>query len=286
MTSPLTPHLDADRIAAVEADAVDPAVAAEARAHLETCPECRAVLDRVVAVREQLGALPPERMPAGVWRRMEGALGSAATQSTVLPMNGRGLAGSRWRRPGVAALAAAAAVVALVAAVVVGANRSDNSARPAAGPDGVTGVGPGFATPQSTPTAFATLTSGHTYTADPRHNQQLLRELLQHSTSVPGNTSGVKPQVAPPLQAFLASPQPALTCDERLTAGGDRVQAPIVVDLAQFTDPAHHLRNAPVLVIVVPTDNPNVDWAYIVGPKCATAPDNDLKQLVTVPVPH
>lgn len=112
-------HLDLDALAELEEGLTEPQAAAAARAHVEACGDCRALMSRLRTTRALLSALPPESMPPHVAARVDAALSSedGAPSGTILALNPRKRA---WNSPAVAGSVAAAAVVILVAAVVAG----------------------------------------------------------------------------------------------------------------------------------------------------------------------
>ena len=112
-------HLDLEALAELEEGLVEPQAAAAARAHAETCEECRSRMSRLRTTRALLSALPPEPMPARVTARLDAALAHErdAPTGTIVPLTGRRRS---WNSPAVAGGAAAAAVVVLVAAIVAG----------------------------------------------------------------------------------------------------------------------------------------------------------------------
>jgi hypothetical protein len=67
-----------------------------------------------------------------------------------------------------------------------------------------------------------------------------------------------------------------------LTKGGAAAE-PLAVDFAHFTDRSRHLTRAPALVVILPGPYAGSDTAWIVGPQCATAPDNNLYLFQSVP---
>jgi anti-sigma factor RsiW len=78
-------HLDPDVLLDLSLDGLSPAAAADARAHVEGCPECAAAWSRVEeeqkALRRGLGRTPPA--PAGLEARIVGAV-----RAQPLPVRG------------------------------------------------------------------------------------------------------------------------------------------------------------------------------------------------------
>jgi len=100
-----------DLLSALLDGELSPADAAAVRAHIDSCPACRAELDAAHAARRWVRDLPPVDPPFGLYERM------------LRPVR-------RWARAGVATLAAGAA--ASVAVVVMSVPRE----RPVAPPVG------------------------------------------------------------------------------------------------------------------------------------------------------
>ncbi len=71
-------HPDDETLAALDADALEPAAAAQVRDHVDGCAPCRATLADLQDVRARLGALPAPPLPAGVADRIDTALRTAA----------------------------------------------------------------------------------------------------------------------------------------------------------------------------------------------------------------
>jgi hypothetical protein len=230
-------------------------------------------------------------MPPDVAGRVHDALARAPLSGTVLPL-GDPTTGRRrrWRsRPTLAGLGAAAAVVALVAAVAVGAlhssskDKQSNLDTPAAG----NAAGPAQQ-------GFPITASGRHYTAANAH--RLVQQLAAGATEATGTGStaaapsvaaGTKAApapdtVAPDLKPLYSSEQALLTCVAALTAGGSPV-LPLTVDFATFSDKAKKIHRAPALVVVLPGPAGRAD-GWIVGPNCATAPDNNIYLFERVPV--
>ena len=84
------------------------------------------------------------------------------------------------------------------------------------------------------------------------------------------------------LRPLFDNPRALLACVAALDRGGPAT-LPKAVDLARFTDRTRHLRAVPAMVIVMPNFAPGEDGAFVVGPNCATAPDNQLYYFHKVP---
>jgi hypothetical protein len=271
--TPDGPHLDLDAIADLEEGLTDPATAAEQQAHLDGCADCRAARARLVATREALAGLPAEPMPAGVVTRVDAAV--AAAGGTIVPAT---LGRSRvWtRHPSLAGLAAAAAVAAVVGAVAVGALHGSGSDGTPAGADTAGGVNhPALPQPPA-----VVVTSGRVYTPV---NAGHLVNGLDAAASTPSGGAGVRSAAPSPaavplaLRSMFVDPAALANCVAQLT--GVVGVTPVAVDYARYSDPQHRppLRNVPALVVVLRGIGvAGKNAAYIVGPHCATAPDNNI----------
>ena len=285
-------HLDLDTLAELDEGLTGGADAAAAESHLTACRPCREQQARLRSTRALLAALPGEPMPPDVAGAVHDALARAPLSGTVLPLGDPTAARRRrWRsRPTLAGLAATAAVVALVAAVAVGALHSSSKDNPPALDAPVAGSAAG-AGQQGIPITA----SGRHYTAANAH--RLVQQIAGSATEASGTGSaaaapsvgaGTKAApagpdtVAPDLQPLYTSQQALLTCVAALTAGG-RPVLPLTVDFATFSDKAKKIHRAPALVVVLPGPAGRAD-GWIVGPDCATAPDNNIYLFERVPI--
>lgn len=66
------------RVQAYFDNELDALVAADVERHVEHCPQCRALLDELLALRERLRALPRQAAPAALRERIASALPAAA----------------------------------------------------------------------------------------------------------------------------------------------------------------------------------------------------------------
>jgi hypothetical protein len=282
-------HLGLDALADLEEGLLPAGESSSAEQHLTGCRPCREQQARLRSTRVLLSALPAEPMPPDVADRVHDALSRAPMSGTVLPLvepqAGRG---SRWRsRPTIAGLGAAAAVVALIAAVVVGALHDSpppDSASTAAGPSADDAAAP--------EQSFPITASGRHYNSV--NAERLVTRLAGQTAQVgteastgAGTGAEVAPQsaaaaVAPSLRPLYTSQQALLTCVAALSAGGNAV-LPLTVDFGTFTDKARKIKNEPALVVVLPGTAGHAD-GWIVGPNCATAPDNNLYLFKRVPL--
>ena len=271
-------HVGLDVLADNDEGLLPPAEAARVDGHLAGCLPCREQQARLRATRAVLAALPPEPMPPEVTTRLEAALAAAEPGSTVLPF---GTTSSRrgWlSRPAAAGLAATAAAVALVAAVVVGTTKHSDDDNPT-----VTSplAGAGSADQATTaPDSFPITSSGRTYTSANAH--ELVTALARAGSGGTGSAEAA-PQTALPqsLQTMHNSPEALLRCVAALTAGSTPV-LPLAVDFGRYTDRTRKLRKKPAVVVVLPGPSGKAD-GWIVGPDCATAPDNNLYLFERVP---
>lgn len=285
-------HLDLATLAELDEGLTTAAVAAAAERHLTGCRPCREQQARLRSTRALLAALPGEPMPPDVAGRVHDALARAPLSGTVLPLGDPATGRRRrWRsRPTLAGLGATAAVVALVAAVAVGALHSSSEDQQPTLDAPAAGSAAGTAEQ-----GFPITASGRRYTAANAHRlvQQLAAGAAEASgagstAAGPSVAAGTKAApaspdtVAPDLKPLYTSQQALLTCVAALTAGGNPV-LPLTVDFATFSDKAKKIRRAPALVVVLPGPAGRAD-GWIVGPNCATAPDNNIYLFERVPV--
>lgn len=276
MTTPDPAHLDLDVLAELDEGLLPPPVAADHEAHLAGCPACREQLAAVRTTRALLAALPREPMPPAVADRLDTALAGAAATATVVPLPPERR--SRWfTRPTGAGLAAAVIVLFFLGAVVIGAfdRGGDESGAP-----GDSDVG-ALSAPENAAPAYPIFATDSTYTeANAAERVAALEQLA--GTGVADSRSGAPTapvrdagQIPAETRAMFVSADELLGCVAKLTAGGAAV-LPIAVDFVRFTDPAQHLDRAPAVAILLPRQFGSRDGAYVVGPDCATAPDQDL----------
>lgn len=271
---PAAGHLDLDALAELEEGLAEPTAAAAARAHLEACSECRALLSRLRTTRALLSALPPEPMPADVAARVEAAVrhGAEVAAPTVVPLGRRRKV---WSSPAVAGGAAAAAVVALLAALIAGnvIHRHHN------GPsDASTTAGSRSRSAVSNPAQIKRWATGRDYTA------------ATIATFVPSLVTGTPPSATPPLAGASTSPGPAQAgtpatgaaqspsfSQDELRASPQALQAcgqilaggvstvPVAVDFARFN-------GKPAVIFVLPAIGHPTDLdVWVVRSACSAA---------------
>lgn len=268
-------HLDADALADLHEGLLAADRAADARAHLERCAECRAVEASLRAVPASLAAAAEAgAMPADVVARVDDALsragrdrvpsGSAAAM-TVTPL------GSRTRRSpvGTRLLQAAAAVVLVLAVVGVGASvlMSGGGGTSSGGSSGAYADGPGGKA------TYALLATGADYSASslagavPRLVAGEGRPFSAARDGDAGPTTASSPAegaVAPDDTGRLAAGAALADC---VTALADAPAVPLAVDLARY-------EGKPAAVIVLPgLDDPAMVDVWVVGPGCRQGDD-------------
>ncbi|HEU5034661.1 MAG TPA: hypothetical protein VFT62_07895 [Mycobacteriales bacterium] len=303
----LNGHLDLDALADLDEGLLPEAAAELHAAHLATCAECQARAARVQSARTVLRELPAVTIPPAVEQRLAATLRGATP--TVVPLE---RPSGRWRRhPSAAALGAVAAAAALIAAIVVGTTTHGSGNGESAS------RAPGARGPAATlaqPATFPVLTRGERYTRTnaARLAQQLVSAATggaagtaaqpqataptpgagaplraAGSSSAPsGSSSGagaatVAPAVPAALQPLFTNRALLLQCVAALT--GNRTTRPLAVDFGRYSDKKTVGVNKPALVILLPGTDPSKDEAWIVGPACATADNNDLYLYQTVP---
>lgn len=267
-------HLDADALADLHEGLLAADRAADARAHLERCAECRAVEASLRAVPASLAAAAEAgAMPADVVARVDDALsragrdrvpsGSAAAM-TVTPL------GSRTRRSpvGTRLLQAAAAVVLVLAVVGVGASvLMSGGGASSGGSSGASANGPGGKA------TYALLATGADYSASslagavPRLVAGEGRPFSAARDGDAGPTTASSPAegaVAPDDTGRLAAGAALADC---VTALADAPAVPLAVDLARY-------EGKPAAVIVLPgLDDPAMVDVWVVGPGCRQGDD-------------
>ena len=272
---PAAGHLDLDALSELEEGLAEPTLAAAARAHLETCSDCRALLSRLRTTRALLSALPPEPMPADVAAKVEAAVrrGTEAAAPTIVPLGRRR---GVWRSPAIAGGAAAAAVVALIPALVAGNvihrhHRAPNDTSAAAGARSRSAV--------SNPTQIKRWATGRDYTA------------ATIATLVPSLVTGTPPSATQPLAGASTSSGPARAgtsaptttsqtpsysqdelrtsrqalqaCGQILAGGVSTV--PVAVDFARFN-------GTPAVIFVLPAIGHPTDLdVWVVRSACSAA---------------
>ena len=86
----------------------------------------------------------------------------------------------------------------------------------------------------------------------------------------------------PPQTQPLHDRPALLACVAKLQPGVQPA-LPLAVDFVRFTNPDKHLSNAPAVLILLPHQIGSKDLAFIVGPNCTTAPDQDIYFVAVVP---
>jgi hypothetical protein len=269
-------HLDLETLAELDEGLLAADATATAEAHLVGCSGCREQLGAVRATRALLSALPDEPIPASVASRLDAALTGAAGTATVVPITAPRR--SRWfGRPTGAGLAAAAVVAALVGAVLVPVLRNDD------GTDrGATSALNARAPQENGGVAYPIFATDTTYTqANAAQRVSALEQLAQ--TGVTGDSSAEVQapqvrdagQVPAETRSLYVSSEQLISCVAKLTAGGPAV-LPVAVDFVRFSDPKRDLDRAPAVAILLPQQFGSRDGVFVVGPDCATAPDQDL----------
>lgn len=259
-------HLDLDTLAELDARLLPEQVAAEHDRHLADCPQCRDAAARLRQTRALLSGLPAEPMPAAVESRLESALRGATT--TIVPLDPP--RAGRRSHPSAAALSAAAAAAALIAAVVLGTTLHSSGGH-RSGPAQAAGV----RTPSAArPTNYPVLARGEHYTrANAPRLVQGLVAAVSAASPAPAAGAQTRPTVPSALAQLYASRAQLQQCVTRLT--GNAATTPLGVDFGYYSDKTVG-ENKPALVILLPGLSAGNADAYIVGPDCATAPDNNL----------
>ncbi|MBD0672085.1 hypothetical protein BU198_15570, partial [Streptomyces sp. CBMA156] len=81
---PADDHPPVEQLADLAEELIEsPATIGALRRHLDGCAECRETVDALVEVRELLGDVPTEPMPADVAARLDAALAEAAAEAAA-----------------------------------------------------------------------------------------------------------------------------------------------------------------------------------------------------------
>ncbi|MDQ1704085.1 MAG: hypothetical protein QOF18_451, partial [Frankiaceae bacterium] len=199
----------------------------------------------------------------------------AAATGTVVPLESRRRS---WRsHPTAAGLGAAASAAALITAVAVGSTL--HSPKHHVGTNSGAGINPNRV--EANAGNFPTQISDQTYT--PTTAKDLLAGVAQAGLAQSGAagpagvqtpmTATAKQKVPAALQTLYSDHAALLRCAAALA--GPNSSVPIAVDFGYFTDPAQRALKAPAVVILLPGPVGKID-AWIVGPNCATAADNNF----------
>jgi hypothetical protein len=260
---PEGPHLDAEVIADLRADALDAESAQHARDHLDQCPHCQETSAALDQVDSLLADLPPITAPDDVVNRWLAALAAepvpapAGGGATVVPL---GAAPSRrsssfaTRGLAIAASAAGLLLVAALAYPLLTGNGDSGGANTATGIEG-----PVSSSPVVIPAA---VTSGTEYQAAALSSQvttQLANaETMDYVSATPSplSTTFADESASPSPTSGAASgsdlrtpivgnPTAELACISNVLVAGE---VPILVDVASFAGKA-------AVVVVVPTDH-------------------------------
>ena len=272
-------HLDLDDLAELEEGLTVPEAAAVARAHVDGCDQCRALVSRLRTTRALLSALPPEPMPADVAARTQAAIAreDGLPAGTIVPLAGRR---RPWNNPAIAGGAAAAAVVVLVAAIVAGTlvhrggkHHTDTSSL-AGGGSAFSGSRPASTKEWSTGTNYTAATIG-----------ALVPKLITGTppssvangavTGGPNGAAGTAPSTPAPSsgagsntpsysQDELRSSPAALQACGKILAGGVAT-SPVAVDFARFD-------GKPAVVFALPAiGHPASLDVWVVRSNCSAA---------------
>ena len=202
-----TPHLDDEALSA----AFDGEATAAERAHLSTCPACRARLESLAPVARAVGQPvpppPPEDIDRAVARAVQAAAGAARGGADIpgTPARRRG----RWLAPA-AGVAAAVLIVAGVAALLGRSSRSESRTTSALAPQ-ATAAGPSFNSPASSPAVTPPGDLGNQ--SDAAAVAALVRAAVP-----PGAARSFSPTAANGAGASITGAPPAVVCQGRALA--------------------------------------------------------------------
>jgi hypothetical protein len=292
-------HLSLDELAELDEGLLDPERARAARAHLDTCAQCRAAAEAITSTRTALAAMPAAPMPDDVKARLDRALANAATPpSTVVP-NLEEHRKRRFGRPSLPASAAASVILLAFAAIVVaavmhggGATSSGGASESAAAPSGL----PNSTAAPVQPQNYTRTSTDQTYTPS-----RLLADVpglvaglpsggfSADENSTPTSSAVVTPGASAPAHTLESGPVPAalrplynsrtklLACAAFLT--GIKNAVPLTVDFGRWTNAT--LKGTPAAVFVMRDPSPSVVDVYVTGPACD---GGSLRTYVKIPV--
>jgi hypothetical protein len=288
-------HLPLDELAELDEGLLDPERANAARAHLDTCAQCRAGAEAIASTRATLAAMPDEPMPEDVKARLDRALADAAPAATIVPSLDDHRR-RRFGRPSLPASAAASVIVLAFAAIVVaaimhgGGSTSSGGASEASGTFGASGSTVQPAQPHN----YTRTSTGLTYTPS-----KLLADVPGLVAGLPGEApraapaepnTAVSPSSAPStftlenhavpvaMRPLFDSRAKLLACAAYLT--GIPHAVPLTVDFGRWTNGAY--KGAPSAVLVMRDSNPDVVDVYVTGPTCSGT--GAIRTYIKVPV--
>jgi hypothetical protein len=279
---PEGPHLDAEVIADLRADALDAESAQHARDHLEQCADCRQIAAALDDVDALLADLPDVTAPDDVVDRWLAALAAepvpapAGGGATVVPLGATTSKRSSFATRGLA-IAASGAGLLLVAALAYpmltgNGNGSDGGANTAATVDG-----PVETSPVVIPAAMTSGTQYQPASINTQVSTQLAAvDTMDYVSATPSPMSTTLPDSASPEPTvddtastaegrvpLIDNPSAELACVSNVLVAGE---VPILVDVASFAG------KAAVVVAVPTTGDPTKMDIWVLARHCtATA---------------
>lgn len=283
-------HLDAERLADLQAGLLDAAAGELAQRHLAGCARCRTTRDGLDEVRARLRVTAPDdAAPDDVVRRLAEALAAAATEPVrpaPAPVASGGTVTPFPAAPGTAArtvwstrvLQSAAVFVLLAAAVAIGYGALHGGDSGGTANSAAAGAGKSPAPDKLSAGDYAVTVSGRNYSPDSL--RAAVPGLLSGNvttqggelapTAASGSSSGVDDAGPDALSRRLGNPAALAACVANVV-GSPAV--PLAVDMGRF-------EGAPATVIVVPDpDDAGVVRVYAVDPGCPTGTWLDLERV-------
>jgi hypothetical protein len=279
MSTPHTSHIDVDTLADLGEGLLEADQVTSVAEHLDRCAECRGrrdALDDVQLLLRDLGAGADAPAPDDVVRRLDDALGAAATplptaSATVTPLTALT---TRARQPWRTRVLQAAAVFVLVAAVgalgyggIQALNGGNSTGTTGAADSG----GSAVTEKRSAAHRYVVTSSGVNYTKESLRSAVpgLLSGKYDVTAQSPGGVA-VPSETPTGAQAPAAGPvvDPQRLRDGKALAAcvanlADGPVTPLAVDIARFD-------GKPATIIVLPDPkDPSIVYAYAVAPDCA-----------------
>ncbi|HTW19621.1 MAG TPA: hypothetical protein VME70_05315 [Mycobacteriales bacterium] len=283
-------HLSFDELAELDEELLDPQQAAQARAHLAGCEQCRGQLELIAEARRALAELPPEPMPEDVAARLDRVIAEQTTPNRDVVPDLSAYRRRRFSRPTMAGSVAAAVIILAVVALVVGHLGTGTSSGGGAGGTSTAAKGLAGVPQVAQPRNYSKNETGTNYT--PSRLDAIIPGLVARvpadfgpenspgTGAAPATTTAPAPVASPSqvhggsqvtervpdvLRPLLDSRSKILLCAAKLTGNSNAV--PITVDAGTWTSGSLH--KVPSAVFVMRDKDPNVVDVYVVNPTCS-----------------
>jgi hypothetical protein len=283
-------HLSFDELAELDEGLLSPERAAEVRALLAECPDCRERADAIAATKTTLAELRVEPMPDAIKARIDRALAGAAPKTDSVVPDLSAYRARRFGMPMIGASIAAVVVTLAIVVVVVGHYQSNNgelgSTSAAGGSGAATAREPSVAVPQPNDYVRASTNSNYSPTQLQADIPGLVAKLpvatsiygsLENgpaaspsSTTAPQSTpvspsSVARHRVPANLRPLYNSRAKLLAC-ARVVSGIPNA-VPLAVDFGRWSNGAIH--NVPAIVMIFRDANPEQVDVYVTDPTCS-----------------